>query len=154
MEICEHTLEGECTHKLDPKCRVSVPSEWRDSLRVGKLRLLQSTSYELPVLRVITQEEYTDMITTVDGMDHWTPAQKKRMKNKLHSRCQATAMSEQGKLSIPKAWCEKPEIEAGGQVKLVGRGTFIEIINLENYTEMLKREDSQTDELNKEVEFF
>ena len=154
MDICEHTLEGECTHKLDPKCRVSVPSEWRDSLRNGKLRLLQSSSYDLPVLRVITEQEYREMIATVDGMDHWTPAQKKRMKNKLHSRCQATSMSEQGKLSIPKAWCEKPNIEPGGQVQLVGRGTFIEIFNVRNYAEMLQREDAETDELNKEVDFF
>jgi len=105
-------------------------------------------------LRVLTEEEYDDMLLTVDGMEEWSPAQKKKMKGKLHSRCQKGSMSEQGKLLIPKAWCERPGIESGEAIKLVGRGTYFEILSLENYQIMKASEDEETDKLNEEVDFF
>ena len=154
MNQSEHALQGDFEHKLDPKCRVSVPSDWRNVAGDGQLRLLQSSSYDLPALRVLTEEEYDDMLKTVDLMEGWTPAQKKKMKGKLHSRCQKSTMSEQGKLLIPKAWCERPGIESGAVVKLVGRGTYFEILNLENYQIMKGREDEETNKLNEEVDFF
>jgi len=154
MNQSEHALQGAFEHKLDPKCRVSVPADWRHVARDCQLRLLQSSSYGLPALRVLTEEEYDFMLVTVDAMEEWTPAQKKKMKGKLHSRCQKGSMSEQGKLLIPKAWCEGPGIEPGQPVQLVGRGTYFEILNLENYQEMKVREDAETDELNEDVEFF
>ena len=154
MNQSEHALQGAFEHKLDPKCRVSVPSDWRHVAGNGQLRLLQSSSYGLPTLRVLTEEEYDDMLLTVDGMEEWSPAQKKKMKGKLHSRCQKGSMSEQGKLLIPKAWCERPGIESGEAIKLVGRGTYFEILSLENYQIMKASEDEETDKLNEEVDFF
>lgn len=154
MTHSEHALQGAFEHKLDPKCRVSVPADWRNVAGCGQLRLLQSSSYDLPTLRVLTEEEYDDMLATVDGMEEWTPAQKKKMKGKLHSRCQKASMSDQGKLLIPKAWCERPGIESGKVVKLVGRGTYFEMFSMENYAAMKVREDEETDRLNEEVDFF
>ena len=154
MNQSEHALQGAFEHKLDPKNRVSVPSDWRHVAGSGQLRLLQSSSYDLPTLRILTEEEYDDMLKTVDGMEQWSPAQKKKMKGKLHSRCQKGSMSEQGKLLIPKAWCERPGIESGEAVKLVGRGTYFEILSLENYQAMKISEDEETNKLNEEVDFF
>lgn len=115
---------------------------------------MQSSSYDFPTLRILTEEEYEDMLATVDSMEEWTPAQKKKMKGKLHSRCQKGSVSDQGKLLIPKAWCERPGIEPGEAVKLVGRGTYFEIFSLENYQAMKVKEDEETNALNAEVDFF
>lgn len=154
MSNNEHALQGDFEHKLDPKNRLSVPADWRQLAGGGVLRLLQSSKYNVKTLRVLTECEYDDMLRTVDGMEEWTPAEKKNMKGKLHARCQKTSMSDQGKLLIPKAWCERPELEAGEMVKLVGRGTYFEILNLENYEIMTEREDAETTRLNDQVGFF
>ncbi len=154
MSQNEHALQGDYEHKLDPKNRVSVPADWRQLAGNGTLRLLQSSKYKVQTLRVLTDCEYDDMLRTVDGMEHWSPAEKKNMKGKLHSRCQKTSMSDQGKLLIPKAWCERPGLESGGAVKLVGRGTYFEILSPANHKIMKEREDAETARLNEEVAFF
>lgn len=154
MSHNEHALQGDFEFKLDPKNRVSVPADWRPLTSGGVLRLLQSSKYKVKTLRVLTEHEYEDMLRTVDEMENWSPAEKKNMKGKLHSRCKKVTMSEQGKLLIPKAWCERPGLEAGGVVQLVGRGTYFEILNTENYKVMKEREDAETARLNEEVDFF
>jgi len=154
MSRSEQALEGNYEHKLDPKNRVAVPADWRQTAGSGDLRLLQSSKFEVKTLRVLTEREYEDMQRTVDEMENWSPADKKHMKGKLHSRCLKTTISDQGKLLIPKAWCAMPGLEAGGSVKLVGRGTYFEIFNLENYQLMQEREDAHTEKLNAEVGFF
>jgi MraZ protein len=154
MSKNEHALEGDYEHKLDPKNRVSVPAEWRSLTGDGALRLLQSSKYKVPTIRVLTENEYDEMLQTVDGMENWTPAEKKNMKGKLHSRCQKVALSDQGKLLIPKTWCETSGLEPGGVIKLVGRGTYFEIFSPINYKLMTEREDAETAKLNEEVDFF
>ena len=154
MTALEHALEGVYEHKLDPKSRVSVPSDWRVSAGSGELRLLQSSSYGLAVLRVLTQEEYANMLLEVESRVEWTPAQKKQMKGKLHSRCLRTSLNPQGKLLIPKAWCDSPALEQESAVVLVGRGTYFEVFNPERYQEMCSREDAETEALNAELDFF
>jgi len=154
MNQNEHALQGAYEHKLDPKNRVSVPADWRQLTGDVTLILLQSSKYKVQTLRVLTEFEYGDMLRTVDGMEHWSPAEKKNMKGKLHSRCQKASMSDQGKLLIPKAWCERPGLESGGMVKLVGRGTYFEILSPVNHKIMKEREDAETAKLNEEVDFF
>ncbi len=150
----EHALEGVYDHKMDPKCRVSVPADWRVTAGNGYLRLLQSSSYNLKVLRVLTDEEYLNMLQEVENMNEWTPAQKKQMLGRLHSRCLKTTLNPQGKLLIPKAWCEVPGLSSEEPVVLVGRGAYFEIFNSVNYEEMLVREETATLALNSEVDFF
>lgn len=154
MSHNEHALQGDFEYKLDSKNRVSVPADWRQLAGGGMLRLLQFSKYNVETLRVLTECEYEDMLRTVDEMESWTPAEKKNMKGKLHARCQKASMSDQGKLLIPKAWCERPGLEAGELVKLVGRGTYFEIMNIGNYELMTEREDAETTRLNDEVGFF
>ncbi len=154
MNENEHALQGDYEHKLDPKNRVSVPADWRPLASGGVLRLLQSSKYKVETLRVLTEREYEDMLRTVDGMESWSPAEKKNMKGKLHSRCQKATMSDQGKLLIPKAWCERPGLVSGEVVQLVGRGTYFEIFSPANYSVMKEREDAETARLNEEVDFF
>ncbi len=154
MSQNEHALEGDYEHKLDPKNRVSVPADWRILMDGGVLRLLQSSKYKVPTLRVLTEQEHDYMLRTVDEMVDWNPAEKKSMKGKLYSDCQKVAMSDQGKILIPKAWCGRPGLEADGMIHLVGRGTYFEMFSSENYLLMREREDAETARLNEEVDFF
>ncbi len=154
MNELEHALQGAPEHKLDPKCRVSVPSDWRMFLANGQIRLLQSSCYGVKTLRVLTESEYARMLQAVDDMEDLTHLQKNKLKGRLHSECQRATISDQGKLTIPKAWCETPGLEPGGLVKLVGRGTYFEIFNLENYDEMRKHEIAETEALDAKLGFF
>ena len=154
MNQSEHALQGANEYKLDPKCRVSVPSDWRNYLGSGQLRLMQSSCYKLKTLRVVTQDEYESMLADVEAMEGVSRLKKKNYLGRLHSRSMKLSMSEQGKMSVPKAWCERPGLEPGGAVWLVGRGTYFELLNVSNYEEMGLCEEAETDELNDELGFF
>ena len=147
-------LEGIFEYKLDSKCRVAVPSEWRNSLKHTKLRFLQSSSYGLPVLCVLSDEEHSKMLEEIDSRNAWSPMKKKRARAKLFSSCLKADISSQGKILIPKAWCEKFDIFSGEKVFLLGRGGYFEVVGSENYRELEKRETDYLAELNEELEFF
>lgn len=146
-------LEGVYEHKMDAKCRVSVPSDWRDTAGDGYLRLLQSSSYGLKVLRVVTETEYRNMLQQVDTSD-LSVAKKKLMLGRLHANCLKTILNPQGKLAIPKAWCELPGLDANEPLMMVGRGTYLELFNLNRYEEMLVKEEEETTLLDEEFGFF
>jgi MraZ protein len=154
MTTYEHTLEGVYEHKMDPKCRVSVPSDWRVLAGSGVLRLLRAKSYGQPVLKVLTEHEFATVLEEFQNRSEWTPAQRRAMSGKLYSDCQKTKLNPQGKLLIPKALCGHPDLGPEGQVTLVGRGTFFEIFNPENYEEMRVREEAEIAELNAEMDIF
>lgn len=150
----EHTLEGVYEHKMDPKCRVSVPSDWRVTAGSGVLRLMRSKAYKLPILRVLTEQEFATILDEIQNRSDWTPAQRRMMSGKLYSDCQKTKLNPQGKLLIPKALCGHPGLEPEGQVTLVGRGAYFEIISPDNYEEMRVREEAEIAELNAEMDIF
>jgi len=143
MRTYEHTLEGVYEHKLDPKCRVSVPSDWRVSAGKGVLRLLRSTSYEMPLLKVLTEEEFTTSLAEIDQRDDWTFSQKKIIRGRFFSDSQKVQLNPQGKLLIPKALCGVCNLESESVVSLVGRGTYFEIVNLDNYQRMRVCEEEE-----------
>lgn len=154
MRTYEHTLEGVYEHKLDPKCRVSVPSDWRVSAGSGTLRLLRSTKYEKPILKVLTEQEFASLLTQVDERAEWTHAQRQLMRGRLFSDSQKTKLNPQGKLLIPKALCEVVDIEPDGPVSLVGRGTYFEIVHPGHYQEMRVREEEEIAKLNADMDIF
>jgi len=150
----EHALEGVYEHKMDTKCRVSVPADWRVTAGNGYLRLLQSSSYELKVLRVLTEDEYLNMLQEVENREDISYATKRKVLGRLHSQILKTTLSTQGKLLIPKAWCETPGLSPEESIVLVGRGAYFEILSPKNYEEMLVREEAETSALNDELGFF
>lgn len=154
MKMYEHTLEGVYEHKLDPKCRVSVPSDWRVSAGGGVLRLLRAKSFGEPVLKVLTEQEFASILEEFQQRGDWTPAQRRIMSGKLFSDCQKAKLNPQGKLLVPKALCSYPNIEPDGQVTLVGRGAYFEIVNPKNYEEMRRREELEVAELNDQMHIF
>lgn len=154
MTSYDHTLEGVFEHKLDPKCRVAVPSDWRVLAGSGVLRLLSCKGYDTPILRVLTEQEFATMQEEIQNRAEWTPKQKRAMSGKLYSSCQKTKLNPQGKLLIPKALCAHPGLEPEGQVTLVGRGAYFEIVSPENYEEMRIREEAEIAELNEDMDIF
>ena len=154
MKTYEHALEGFYEHKLDPKCRVSIPSDWRDSAGGGVLRLLRANTYSLPTLKVLTEAEFAETIETIESRDDWSRAQKKAMAGKLYSDCLRTKLNPQGKLLIPKALCSQQDIEPSGQVVLIGRGAYFEIMGPEHYEEMRIREEAEIAQLNADMDLF
>ncbi len=150
----EHALEGVYAHKMDTKCRVSVPADWRVTTGNGYLRLLQSSSYDLKVLRVLPEDEYLKMLQEVEKRDDWSFNKKQRILGRLYRQILKTTLNPQGKLLIPKAWCEIPELHTEESVMLVGRGSYFEIFNPKNYEEMLVREEAETADLDEELGFF
>ena len=154
MNDYDHTLEGVFEHKLDPKCRVSVPSDWRVLAGSGVLRLLRAQNYKLPVLKVLTEQEFATVLSEIDDSEKLTQGQKRAMRGKLFSSCKKTKLNPQGKLLIPKALCSHPDLEPDGQVTLVGRGAYFEIVSPGNYEEMQMREEAEIAELNVDLDIF
>ncbi|MGJ8671372.1 division/cell wall cluster transcriptional repressor MraZ [Rubritalea sp.] len=154
MTNYDHTLEGVFEHKLDPKCRVSVPSDWRVLAGSGVLRLLKANNYKLPVLKVLTEQEFANILQDIEQREGLTIAQRRALRGKLFSSCQKTKLNPQGKLLIPKALCSHPSVEPDGQVTLVGRGTYFEIVSPDNYEEMQVREEAEIAELNVDLDIF
>jgi MraZ protein len=150
----DNALEGVYEHKMDTKCRVSVPADWRVTVGNGYLRLLQSSNYDLKVLRVLTEGEYVNYLREVENREDYSYSRKKKVLGRLHSQILKTTPNPQGKLLIPKAWCDKPGLSSDGTVMLVGRGAYFEIYSPENYEEMLVREEAETAVLNEELGFF
>ncbi|MBK1789798.1 hypothetical protein JIN82_01380 [Persicirhabdus sediminis] len=151
--MLEHSLEGVFDHKLDPKCRVSVPADWRMATS-GTLRLLHSSCLEIPTIKVLTETEFEGMVQAIDELEGWSTAQKRQYRGKLFASCLKVSVGTQGKMLIPKACCERFEIEPGGEVVLVGRGAYFEIYQPSKYEEVLQKEDKALEGINDELGFF
>ena len=94
------------------------------------------------------------MLQEVEKRDDLSFSMKKKVLGRLHSQILKTSLNPQGKLLIPKAWCEVPGLNSEEHVVLVGRGSYFEIFSPENYEEMLVREEAETAALNDELGFF
>ena len=86
MGVPTNSLEGVFDFKLDAKFRVSVPSEWRPGRGEAlPLRLLKWQTYQVPVLKALTDEAFAAMIDSINGSD--LPAGvKSQRKGLLYSR--------------------------------------------------------------------
>ncbi len=147
MSIEGHDLGGFFPHKMDAKCRVSIPSEWRSEMSNQVLRFMQSKNEGLPTLRLLTEIEFRRMLQDIEDRQDWTPAKRRKARGMVFERCVKANINDQGKLSIPKQLCERPGLEAGEVLCLVGRGDYVEILNEENYQKLKIETESFEDEL-------
>lgn len=156
MNVNTHALQSSYRHKLDPSCRFSVPSDWRDGLRDGDIRIFQTKTDGIEMIRVLTQAEFEAMITSVEELpaEEWSRAKKKKMLGRFHASVQVVTMNDQGKMQLPKAWCERPGIKPKSEIQLVGRGTYFEIFSLENYQKVEQMELEGTEDIDAELGFF
>jgi len=153
MSIKSNKLTGSFPYKMDAKCRVSIPGDWRNQIGTSELQLLQSSNEKLPTLRVLTQSEFEKMQSEVNESD-LTPAKKRAILGALYERCHKTHINEQGKLSIPKALLDHPGLVAGESLQLCGRGDYIEILNEENHKKLYAATQASIDEIDEDFGFF
>lgn len=130
--------------KMDPKFRVSVPVAWRPEAGAS-LFLLFSKKYEMPVVKVLSQDAYDEKVELIQTSDK-TPAEKGKLLGKLAMLCREASLNEQGKLLVPKDLSEKSGIEADGDVFLAGRGIYFEIWSKANFDKVLEIETAEEDD--------
>ena len=146
MSIKGHSLGGVFPYKMDAKCRVSIPADWRAEIGGTLLRLLESSNEEQPTLRVLTECEFEKILNDIEELD-WSPNKKRKARGIVFERIVKTHLNDQGKLSIPKQFCERPGLKAGEGLYLVGRGDYIEILNAENYLKVKAASEVFEDEM-------
>jgi|TARA_B110001454_G_C12642049_1_gene401641 MraZ protein len=153
MGVPINSFEGVFDFKLDAKFRVSVPSEWRPARGEAlPLRLLNWQTYQVPVLKALTDEAFVAMVASIDDSD--LPAGVKgQRKGLLYSRNTPVTINEQGKLLIPKKLAKEHGLDSGGAVHLYGRGTNFDIVSPRDYAAMQTAEEALLGDLYESVDF-
>jgi MraZ protein len=129
---------GYTPYKMDPKFRVSIPTNWRPAS--GEvLYLLSSTTYDMPLIKVLSQQAFDERVKIVDDSD-LTPAKKTAMLGRLYMLCREASVNEQGKLLIPKEISEQTGFDPESEVVLVGRGLHFEVWSKSNHSRVLEIE--------------
>jgi DNA-binding transcriptional regulator/RsmH inhibitor MraZ len=144
--MSSHTkeLESHFDYKMDPKFRVSVPVEWRPESDETVIRLQLSNEHEIPVIKVYDQEKFDEKFDKVAKSD-LTEARKQHIVGHLRMMSKKTFVSSQGKLTLPKDWCEKVGCQANGSVVLAGRGSFYMICNPQAFDRIIEIELKMSD---------
>ena len=153
MSAKSYSLGGFYPYKMDAKCRVSIPSDWREEIAGGVLRLLVSHNEKLPTLKVLTESEFERMQGEVKESE-LSPAKKRVILGALFERSTKAHINEQGKLVIPKALLEHPHLVPGEGLVLCGRGDFIEILNEDNHQKLCAAREATLTELDEDFGFF
>lgn len=130
--------------KMDPKFRVSVQPSWRPELG-DPLLLLFSRKHDMPVVKVLSQEAYSQKVELIQGSD-MTPREKGEKLGKLAMLCREVTLNDQGKLLVPKDLSEKAGIAADSDVMLAGRGMHFEIWSQANFDKMMEIEMHQAED--------
>lgn len=148
-------LYGKYDHKLDPKNRVAIPSEWRNSEECP-LILLEASKQNAPILKALSPEYFRSLVENIRKMatahGDMSMAAIDAYIGRMYAECVPTAISAQGKLLIPKKMCAR--LGLSGEAKLVGRGPYFEVWNPEAYAEAEARELSALKSLNDEFGVF
>lgn len=144
------SMEGYHPHKMDPKGRVAIPVDWRPAPGTT-LRLISAEREGLPVIQVLPEAEYQKRLAEVDAHATATPAQKRVLKGRLYTYNRKAEVSSQGKLLVPKDWSEAANLPTEDYVMLVGKGSFFEIWNNENFAQLNEREMAKLGPLREEL---
>jgi DNA-binding transcriptional regulator/RsmH inhibitor MraZ len=141
MNSTNQRYKGFKPAKMDPKFRVSIQPSWRPEAG-ALLFLLFSKEHGMPLVKVLSQEAYSEKVELIKGSDK-TPAEKNKTLGKLAMLCREASLNDQGKLLVPKDLSEKSGITADSDVTLVGRGIHFEIWNKSNFDAVLEIETGQ-----------
>ncbi len=143
-------LRSKFDHKLDPKNRIAIPSEWAADSGCPIL-LLEAKKEGLTVIKALTQDKFQEYVTLIQESDK-TPVIKDILIGKLYADCVETTINAQGKMLIPRKMCDRSELT--GEVKLVGRGSYFEIWQPERYEEYERLELARLEEVNADFGIF
>lgn len=141
MSSSHQRYKGFKPFKMDPKFRVSIPPTWRPEVD-APLFLLFSKEYEMPLVKVLSQEAYDEKERIIKESDK-TPKEKNNLLGKLAMLSREVTLNEQGKLLVPKDLSEKAGIAADSEVVLAGRGIHFEIWSKANFDRKLEIETSE-----------
>ena len=130
--------------KMDPKFRVSIQPSWRPEAGAS-LFLMFSKEYDMPVVKVLTQEAYNEKVDLIKNSEK-TPKEKNTILGKLAMLCREANLNDQGKLLVPKDLSEKADIGSDSDVMLAGRGIHFEIWSKKNFNKVLEIETSQEED--------
>ncbi len=143
-------LRSKFIHKLDPKNRVAIPSEWEPG-EGCPLLLLEAKKEGLKMIKALTHAKFDEYVAMVRSSDK-TPAIKEMVIGRLYAECVETVISAQGKMLIPKKMCEQANLS--GEVRLVGRGSYFEIWRPDVYDEFECLEKARLEEFSAEFGIF
>lgn len=117
---------GQEDYGLDEKGRVTVPVRWRQKdLEAEVFHLVPDSKGAC--LRVMRPERFAQVgeeVRTQPGMD---AAKHRLFMRQFYANSFQVAADKQGRIMIPKAYCER--LRLSGSVRLLGCGDFFEIWN-------------------------
>lgn len=122
MPALSKVYESDYDYKLDPKYRVSVPVGFRPD-EGDSVRLQISKEHDEKVIKVFTLEAFEDKFRQIEAAEI-SQGQKNTLAGALRMKSKQVAISNQGKLTIPKDWADKIGLKADGSVKLAGRDGY------------------------------
>lgn len=137
-------LRGRFDHKLDPKNRVSIPSEWRPR-EGGALFLVVTERNGFSGIKALTEHKLEEIEESVKNEPSMTTKQKNEFLEWLNGACVEVTVNNQGKLLIPKKMCEQARFTS--ELVLVGRGGFFEIWEPSTFEKMNTATQPRIDEI-------
>ncbi len=128
-------------YKMDSKNRVSIKAQWRPE--TGKpFYLLVTTAHDMPVVKVLDEETYSEKVSKVENDDKLDQATKDEILGQLAMYCAEVTVNDQGKMAIPQIFCEAAGIQPESEVTLAGRGSFFYIWTRENFQKFADLENA------------
>lgn len=128
---------GSESYALDDKGRVTVPFDWRQREGGGDVfYLVPDTKGEC--LRAMGEERYAKFGEEARNHPEMNAEKHRMFMRNFYSQCAKTTTDKQGRITIPKDYCERFKLH--GKVRLNGTGDLFEIWNLEAQTAQQKRE--------------
>lgn len=118
---------GEYDHVLDPQCRISLPSEWRNRDGETELVLFPARGKALVLLPIATFLEFVEKAKKLAIAN----PQMQMAFAYLGSRSRQCRCDKQGRISLDRKMLD--EIEVKGQVKMIGALNHIRLTAPENW---------------------
>lgn len=145
MSSVSEDLFGTYTHKLDPKNRIAIPSEWRPSEGCSLL-LLSGKRLGAATVKVYTKDRFLQIVEKIRTADGFTEAQIDMYIGRLYANCVEAIINGQGKLLIPKGMCDHASL--GVTVQLAGRGGYFELWDPAEYERVSALEEDSVAKIN------
>ena len=118
---------GEFEHALDPQCRVTLPSEWRNKDGDTRLVLIPARDAALLLLPLDTFLEFVERARRYAIAN----ARMQAAFAYLGSRARNCRCDKQGRIALDRKMLD--DIGVGGQLKLIGAVTHIRICSPESW---------------------
>ncbi len=145
---------GNKTYKLDPKGRVSFPSNWKaEENCIFKIHQAQREGFSL--LKCYTEASFEDTINTVRVKaeeDGYNLLEIDAYVGSILGNCFDAELNAQGKLQLSKE--QRAQLGAEDQVLMVGRGKYFELWNAADYDQVYHLTELHKLELNKKFGIF